>query len=489
TLIFEHPTVGELLAHLAKISGDKDDAPNLLPLVKADQTQPLPLSFAQQRLWFNQTSNRANSYNIIAPFRLKGPLDLAALEQSLTALLVRHEVLRTVFPIVDGTPVQVITAVQPVKLVPIDLQHLGMAEQTAAITGLIEQEVQHVYDLAQGLLLHIVCAKLAPEQHFLLLAINHILIDAGSLAQILVELGQLYTATVTGAPLSLIPLPFQYADYAVWQRRALTPAMLERRVQYWVERLTRAASLFELYHDKPRPARESFRGATIPFQITVAQTQQLQATQKASGATLFNTILAAWAALLYRYGQGEELVVGAPFANHVHEEMTSVIGHWASMLILPLRFQDTPTFLTLIQQVNQATREAISHDVPIDQLVQALPATHKRNNLPHQFLIRYVPGNITLDLRTAGVTVMPLENKATMLRPDLALAVFEEKRADGIHLACEWEYKLDLFDEASICRMIEDFYQLLDALIADPTYAIEQVPLSNLSQFMDRMSS
>jgi NRPS condensation-like uncharacterized protein len=480
TLLFDHPTLTALTAHLDQLTGDAQAEPTAPPLVRADRTQPLPLSFAQQRLWFNQTSNRTNSYNIISPFRLEGPLDLRALEQSLDALLSRHEVLRTVFPTVNGAPVQVITEAAPFKLAPIKLQALGAAEQTAAIERLIQQEVQHIYELDQGPLLHVVLAKLAQERHFLLFSFNHILIDAGSLAQILHELGLLYHAFVTGAPSSLAPLALQYADYAAWQRQTLTPALIESRVRYWVERLTRETPLFELSHDKPRPARESFRGATLPFQITGQQTQQLQALQKASGATLFNTVLAAWAALLYRYGQGEELVVGAPFANRTHQEMAEVIGHWASMLILPVRFQENPTFLALMQQVSEATQTAMTNDVPIDQLAQALPPARKRNNLPHQFLIRYSPGNITLDLQPAGISVIPLENKESTLRPDLSLMVKEEKSADGVRLECKWEYKVELFEERSIQRMIEDFHSLLDALLADPTCSINNVPLPNL---------
>jgi non-ribosomal peptide synthetase component F len=202
--------------------------------------------------------------------------------------------------------------------------------------------------------------------------------------------------------------------------------------------------------------------------------------QKASGATLFNTVLAAWAALLYRYGQGEELVVGTPFANRTHQEMAGVIGHWASMLILPVRFQENPTFLTLIQQVNQATQTAMTNDVPIDQLVGALPPARKRNNLPHQFLIRYLQGNMTLDLQPAGISVIPLENKTSTLRPDLALTVFEENSADGLRLVGEWEYKVELFEERSIQCMIEDFRSLLDAVLADPTCSINNVLLPNL---------
>jgi NADP-dependent 3-hydroxy acid dehydrogenase YdfG/NRPS condensation-like uncharacterized protein/aryl carrier-like protein len=480
TLLFDHPTLSALTSHLDKLTDNNQTEPMAAPLVKADRTQPLPLSFAQQRLWFNQTSNRTNSYNIISPFRLEGPLDLRALEQSLDALLNRHEVLRTVFPTVNGAPVQVMIDAPPFKLAPIKLQALNAAEQTAAIERLIQQEVQHIYELDQGPLLRVVLAKLAQERHFLLFSFNHILIDAGSLAQILDELGSLYHAFVTGAPSPLAPLALQYADYAAWQRQTLTPALIESRVQYWVERLTRETSLFELSHDKPRPARESFRGATLPFQITVQQTQRLQALQKASGTTLFNTVLAAWAALLYRYGQGEELVVGTPFANRTHQEMAGVIGHWASMLILPVRFQENPTFPALIQQVSEATQTAMANDVPIDQLVGALPPARKRNNLPHQFLIRYLQGDMTLDLQSAGIRVIPLENKASTLRPDLALTVVEENSADGLRLVGEWEYKVELFEERSIQRLIEDFHSLLDAVLADPTCSINNVPLPNL---------
>ena len=451
--------------------------------MKDSYPSPLP----QQRLWFNQTTNRASSYNIIATFRLEGKLDLPALEQSLDALLDRHEVLRTIFPSVDGIPHQVITAAVPVKLVPIDLQDKPLAAQDAAIEELIRQEVLHLYDLATGPLVRIRLAKQANECYAILFSFNHILIDAGSLAQIFDELGILYNAYTTGTPSPLPSLALQYADYAYWQRHSLTPAMMEARVNYWVERLTRETPLFELNRDKPRPVTETFRGSILPFQITVEQTDQLKALQSSLGATLFNSLLAAWAALLYRYGQGEELVVGSPFSNRTHQELEGVIGHWGSLLLLPLRFQDNPTFLDILQQVKQATQDAIANDVPIDQLIEALPAARKRNNLPHQFLLSFLPGSPTTSLKLSAITVTPIEKKTVMLRPDLAFTVWEDTSADGSRLAGWWEYKLDLFEQTSISRMIKDFHRLLDALSADPTCRIDSVPLPNAPAIIDRM--
>jgi acyl transferase domain-containing protein/NRPS condensation-like uncharacterized protein len=491
TLLFDYPTLGALTSHLDEITRNGQIETTTLPLVKADRTKPLPLSFAQQRLWFNQTSNRANSYNIIVPLRLEGKLDLSLLEASLTALLERHEILRTTFPTVDGAAVQVITEPQPLTFAPIDLQDLGKPKQAAAIQELIQKEIQHLYDLDRALLWRVVVARLAPEQHFLLFSFNHILIDAESLAQILNEMGALYDAFKQGAASPLAPLTFQYADYAYWQHLTLTPDIIKNRVQYWVQRLSGDAPLFELVSDKPRPSKETFRGATLYFEFSPAQTQQLQALQKTSGATLFNMLLAAWSALLYRYGErgaslgdgkAQELVIGAPFVNRTHKEMAGVVGHWASMLILPMRFQDNPTFLSLIHQANQATQQAMSNDVPIDQLVQALPPTRKRNNLPHQFLMRYTPGNVNIGVHLDGITVTSLENKSSTLRPDLCLTIMEEKHPEGSRLTCDWEYKVELFEESTIRCMMDDFHGLLNAMLADPNCPIENVPLPNLAK-------
>lgn len=450
------------------------------PVTREEQ---LPLSWAQQRLWFNQTTNRVSSYNVIATFRLEGKLDLPALEQSLDALLDRHEVLRTIFPSVDGTPRQVITEAAPVKLVPIDLQNLPATEQNATIEGLIRQEVLHLYDLATGPLVRIQLAKQTNECHAILFSFHHILIDAGSLAQIFDELGSLYNAYTTDTPSPLPRLALQYADYAYWQRHSLTPAMMEARVNYWVERLTRETPLFELYRDKPRPVTETFRGSIMPFQMTVAQTDQLKALQSSLGATLFSSVLAAWTALLYRYGEGEELVVGSPFSNRTHQELEGVIGHWSSLLLLPLRFQGNPTFLEIVQQVKQATQDAIANDVPIDQLIEALPAARKRNNLPHQFLLSFLPGSPTNSLKLSGLTVTPIEKKTNMLRPDLGFMIWEDQNSLGSSLAGHWVYKIELLEEESVVRMMEDFHSLLNALLADPTCAINDVELPHLRQF------
>ncbi len=482
TLLFDYTTLEALTSHLDEITRNGQTETTIVPLVKADRTKPLPLSLAQQRLWFNQTSNRANSYNIIVPLRLEGKLDVAVLEQTLTALLERHQVLRTVFPTVDGTAVQVITEPQPIKLAPIDLQNLGKAKQATAIQELIQKEIQHIYDLDRALLWRVVLARLGAEQHFLLFSFNHILIDAESLAQILDEMSLLYDAFKKGAASPLPPLVFQYADYTAWQHQTLTPEIIASRVQYWVQRLSGNAPLFELDSDKPRPARETFRGDALSFQFSQTQLERLQALQKTSGATLFNTLLAAWSALLYRYGNGKELVIGAPFANRTHQEMTGVVGHWASMLILPMRFQDNPTFLALIQQATHATLQAMSNDVPIDQLVQQLPPARKRNNLPHQFLMRYTPGNVNINIHLDGVAVTSLENKNSTLRPDLCLTIMEEKHPAGSRLTCDWEYKVELFEEGTIRRMMDDFHSLLNVMLADPNCPIENVTLPNLEE-------
>ena len=481
TLLFEHPTLAALITHLEEHLVDAAVASPPHPLVKVDRTQPLPLSLAQQRLWYNQTSNRVSSNNVIAPLRLEGKLDLALLEQSLSSLIHRHELLRTRFPTVNGTPYQVIAEAMPVTLTPIDLQTLAKPAQAAAIEQLTQEEVQYVYDLAAGPLVRFVLAKLASESHLLLFSINHILIDAESLAQLIEEFARFYSDLVVGVPVAL-PMPsLQYADYAYWQRQTMPPAVVESRVDYWRKRLNRNRPLFELYTDWPRPAKESFRGVIIPFRMSVEQTAKLKALQLSGGATLFNSILAAWAALLYHYGQGEELVIGAPFSNRSHQELAGVIGNWTSLLLLPLEFHKRLTFAELIQQVGKATQDAMTNEVPVDQLIQALPPTCKRNNLPHQFLLSFLPGKSTPHFKLAGLTLELVEKATNMLRPDLIFMIQEEQTAAGSTLTGHWIYKIELMAHQSVVNMIEDFHDLINTVLANPDCVIRDIQLCNVN--------
>ncbi|MBI3957991.1 MAG: SDR family NAD(P)-dependent oxidoreductase, partial [Chloroflexi bacterium] len=477
TLLFDHPTLAGLIGHLAGENGQGAAEASMPPLVKVERSGPIPLSFAQQRLWFNQTSNRAASYNILAPFRLAGRLDVAALERSLIAVQERHEVLRTTFPTVDGEAVQVIGEARPVQLSPVHLPGLAEAERAAACERLIRQEVEHLYDLAQGPLWRVVLAQFDEADYFLLLAFHHILLDAGSLGQLLEELSQLYNGYRRGAAVQLSPLAFDYADYAHWQRRTLTPEVIESRVQGWAARLSGDGPLFALRSDRPRPAQESLRGGMVPLRISVGQVERLRALQSVTGATLFHTVLAAWTALLYRWGEGDELVVGSPFANRPHRELDGVVGHWGSMLLLPLGFRAEMTFEELAQQVGQATQAAIAADVPFDRLVQALPPARKRINLPHQVFFSFAPGRSNR-LRLDGLTATALEKKSNLIRPDVALTVWEEEEAEGVALAGMWEYKLDLFEEETIRGMMADFHRLLDTVTAEPTSRIGDVSLA-----------
>ncbi|MBI1298293.1 hypothetical protein GC175_25445, partial [bacterium] len=489
TLIFEHPTLGSLIEYLVAGSKEHGKKSALVPMQKVYRSEPIPLSIAQQRLWFNQISNPIASYNILTPFHLVGKLDIAALEHSLTALQERHEVLRTTFPTVNGKPAQAIGTAQPVKIDPVHLPGLEEAERTAICERLIRQEVESLCDLATGPLWRVTLVQFAEDVYFLLLVFNHILLDAGSLVQLQEELGLLYNGYRQDRAIELPPLLFDYADYAYWQQRSFTPDLIESRVQQWVERLSSEEPLFELHSTRPRPKTDNFHAKKLPFATSTAQLQQLQSLQTTTGATLFNTFLAAWTALLYRYGKGETMVVGSPFSNRPRQELDGIVGHWGSMLLLPLHFHANMTFLELIQQVNQAKQYAIANDVPIDQLVPALPAPRKRNNLPHQVLFSFTPGQMTNRLQLDGLTATSLETKDAMLRPEIALTIWEENSTAGMRLAGAWAYKLDFFDSAFVEGMLEDFHRLLDVLINDPGCRIGTVFLPNWHKSLESIQN
>ncbi|MBV8859294.1 MAG: non-ribosomal peptide synthetase, partial [Acidobacteria bacterium] len=330
------------------------DVARLTKIPRRGEAGPLPLSFAQQRLWFlDQLEPGSPFYNITAALFLHGALNVEALGRSIEEITRRHESLRTVFETSEGKPSQVILPTGPCVFSVEDLSHVAPELREAEARRLIGEESLRPFDLARGPLLRATLYRLGQEKHALLLAVHHIVSDAVSMATLVREVAALYEAFAAGRPSPLAPLPIQYGDYAVWQRDWLAKGEIEGQLAYWREQLAGAPAALELPTDRPRPAVQTFDGAAHHFRLPKGLTDALVALGRREGATLFMTLLAAFDALLYRYTSQEDFSVGTPVAGRTRAETEALIGFFVNTLVLRSRLHPEMSFRELLAEVRR----------------------------------------------------------------------------------------------------------------------------------------
>ncbi|HEY0733388.1 MAG TPA: amino acid adenylation domain-containing protein [Herpetosiphonaceae bacterium] len=472
--LFEAPTVAQLAERIVAV---QRDAQGLLPppIRPVSRDEALPLSFAQQRLWFlDQLEPDSSTYTIPAAWRLEGPLDVIALRQSLTTIVERHEALRTTFTTTaDGQPVQAITPPQVVPLPLIDLHGLSASERESVLLRLAGTEARQPFDLARGPLIRTTLLRLAETDHVLLLTMHHIVSDGWSMEVFARELVPIYTALIAGMPPSLAQLPIQYADYAVWQRGWLSGTVLEAQLGYWRRQLA-GLPVLELPTDRPRPALPTFRGARQTFALPAALSKELVALSQREGVTLFMTLLAAWQVLLDRYSGQHDIVVGTPIANRTQEETEHLIGFFVNTLVLRADLSGNPTFRDVLHRVRETALGAYAHqDLPFEQVVDALQPERDLSRHPLfqvMFTLQNVP-MVSLELPSLVLNPLPIEYETTKF--DLTLSMAEE----GSGLVGSLEYTTDLFEAETIGRMVSHLQTLLAGIVRDPSQRLAQLPL------------
>ena len=472
--LFESPTVAELSSQIEAIrqAGSEVQLPAIKPVPR---DQELLLSFGQQRLWLlAQLEEQSTTYNEPAAVRLSGPLNQAALEQSLREVVRRHEVLRTTFKLVNGSPVQII-APQPTLTLPVvTLESLLEEEQATEVQRLVTREQELPFDLATGSLLRVRLLKLAAESHVLLVTMHHIVSDGWSMGVFIREVIALYQAFSNELPSSLQELPIQYADFAHWQRQWLKGEVFETQLNYWKQQLARIPPVLELPTDRPRPPVQTFAGNIFSWELNQDLTQQLKTLSQHSGATLFMTLLAAFVTLLSRYSGQEDIVVGSPIANRNRSEVESLIGFFVNTLVLRTDLKDNPSFSELLARVRQVALDAYTHqDVPFEQLVEELQPERNLSHTP-LFQVMFVLQNAPMEkLELPNLTLTPLEMKSITAKFDLTLSMMETEQG----LQGMWEYNSDLFDPQTIARMVGNFQNLLEGIVANPEQRISDLPL------------
>ncbi|MBV9792209.1 MAG: amino acid adenylation domain-containing protein, partial [Chloroflexi bacterium] len=436
--------------------------------------QPVPLSFAQQRLWFlNQLAPNNPFYNEPLPVRLVGPLDIGVLEQTLNALIRRHEGLRTTFQVIDGQTRQVIAPELQLSIPVLDLSAVPAAERDAALRQAAGDLIRQPFDLARGPLLRTALLRLAPDDHVLLTTLHHIICDGWSLSIFNREMALIYQALSSGQQPDLPPIPAQYADFAYWQRQWLQGEVLDQQLGYWKRQL---ADLPELAFptDRPRPLTPSFAGGRRTLVLPRQLAHALNELSQREGISLFMTLLAGFKVLLGRYTSQDDIVVGFPIANRNHADLEKIIGFFANTLILRTDLSGNPTFRELLGRVRSVAVEAYSHqDLPFERLVEELQPERELGRNP-LFQYGFVLHNALAPVQSfAGLTIHPVELSAQTAKLDLLLFM----KHNGDDLIADAEYSTDLFDDDTIARLLEHFQTVLTSAVANPDTRIDRLPL------------
>ncbi len=430
-------------------------------------------SFAQQRLWFlDRLEPDRAVYNVPLVKRLRGALDVEALARALDSLIARHESLRTVFTVVEGVPHQLIAPSLPLELALRDLRGSRDAEDQAK--RIANEQAGEPFDLSAGPLLRATLLQLADEEYILVLVLHHIIVDAWSLGVLTRELGALYGAFAEGSPADLPELPIQYGDYAAWQREWIETGGLEEQLNYWQHQLAGMPALLELPTDRPRPAKQSFRGAIVRRQLPVEVLERIRDVGESEDATLFMTLLTAYVMLLARYSGQDDVVVAVPVAGRNRLELEGLIGFFANTLVMRTRLGGDPSFRELLRSVRETWLDALTNqDVPFEKLVEELnPERHLSHNPVAQVLFS-LHGGGEPPAALPGLEEERIQTDKTTAKFDLSL--FAATGPDGLRLSLE--FCTDLFDELTAVRTLDHYVTLLEAAAADPAAPVGALPL------------
>ncbi|AOX02682.1 hypothetical protein BJP34_27465 [Moorena producens PAL-8-15-08-1] len=472
--VFESPTIALISPKLTQLLTTENQLS--LPLIQPrTDSEQLPLSSAQKRLWFlNQLEGSSATYNIPAAFRITGNLIINALEQALSEIISRHEVIRTSFSTINGKPIQVIHPDSTININVVDLQQYPEPERETILQQLVQQEATTPFDLEVAPLIRCKLWQLDTTEYVLVLTMHHIVSDGWSMGILIEELSSLYQAFAASEPSPLPELAIQYADFALWQRQWLTGEILEIQLNYWKQELEGAPELLQLPTDRSRPHVQSYQGSSESFSLTAELTQKLQQLSRNAGSTLFMTLQAAFATLLYRYSGQFDILIGSPIANRNRREIEPLIGFFVNTLVLRTRFEHNPSFSQLLRQVRETTLNAYEHqDVPFEQVVEALQPQRSLSHSP-LFQVMFVLQNAPMGkLDLPGVTLSQFNQHSTIAKFDLTLSMTETEMG----LVGTWEYNTDLFDGSTIKRMATHFQNLLSAIVENPQLRVGEFPL------------
>ncbi|MDV9177021.1 amino acid adenylation domain-containing protein, partial [Streptomyces sp. W16] len=467
--LFEHPTV----AGLGRAVGDAAEA-RPLPLAPVERAERPQLSRPQQRLWYiDQVAEDEGAYNNPMAFRLRGALDRDALIRAVEEIVRRHETLRTSFPAVDGRPHQKVTPAGTGLIATVDLRE--HPDPDAEALRLVTEDVGRGFSVADGPLLRGRLLRTGDEDHLLAMDIHHIVCDYWSFGVFARELAALYGAFAQGDPSPLPELPVQYADFADWQRRWLDDGLLDDQLAHWDGKLAGELPVVQLPADRPRLAVQRFRGARVSFDLDQELATGLRKFAESEQATLFMTLLSAFAVLLGRHTGLTDIPVGAPVAGRPHPDLEGLIGLFANSVVLRCDLDDNPPVSELIGRIRTMTLDAFQNqNAPFESVVSRL-GTHRDLSHNPLFQVMFSLENSMPGIELGGLDIEPLPVEPGTEHFDLTMFWNE----DGEDVRATIRYNTDLFDESTVLRLWSHYTTLLRAMLADPTVRIGDLPIAD----------
>lgn len=437
-------------------------------------SEPAPLSFGQEQLWFLSQIQDNTTYNLPLALQISGSLNISVLEQVITEIVRRHEILRTNFQQIEGKNLQIIRPEINISLQVINLEQITAKQQLQNVQQLINQETDKIFNLSEDDLFQSTLYQLNQNSYILLLNMHHIISDGWSIGILLQELSTLYGAYLAGNKSPLPDLQIQYADYAIWQKEKFTSEIREKQLNYWKQQLADIPPLLELPTDKPRPPIQSFRGGIWEFSINSNLSQKIRTLTQQSDATLFMIMLAAFVILLYRCSGQDDILIGSPMAGRNRQEIQSLIGYFVNTVVLRTKLTGNPNFREILNQVRQVATDAHNYqDIPYNQVVEVLNPQRNLSYNPVFQILFDLQHSLTDKLQLPGLTLQPFLGEHSTSKFDLSL-IIEDR---GTELIGAWEYSSDLFTQEAISRITENFQTLLNGIVNNPETPINQLPI------------
>lgn len=456
----------------ARKNAEKSDGEKILPQKDLDY---YPLSFSQKRLWFlHQMEPQSSAYNLSTSILLKGKLDINSLNRALHKIVQKHGTLRTQFLTVEGKPVQKIVPFDKSNFEIINLSNIEESKKEESIKKRLNEESRKPFDLSSGKLFRATLIRLSEEENILIFNVHHIASDGWSLNILIKEFSQLYSAFLNDQPILLNNLEIQYTDYSIWQENYLKGEKLQKQVDYWINHIGQNPPNLELPTDKIRPDLLSGKGSRVRFTVSNSLRQKIAYFSKTNNATMFMTLLSAFVALLSKYSNQEEIIIGTPTANRNRIEIESIIGVFINTIVIKSDLSKKPSFESLLQQVKETTVSAQNNqDLPFEMLVEKIHPNRNLNRHPlFQVMFNYQNElEESLSLPNLEISTIDFENASSMF--DLTLTVVESSNQLGI----EFEYSTDLFKEETIEQMNKNFQTILEKAISQPKTSLSRISL------------
>ncbi|MBW1781886.1 MAG: amino acid adenylation domain-containing protein, partial [Deltaproteobacteria bacterium] len=476
--IFKAPTV-EALARFVDGSGHEVQSTELPPIAHMEDDTTAPLSFSQLRQWYlDQLEPGTPAYNIPLAYRLKGPLDETAMVTAFEKIITRHQGLRTLFKKRDGQPVQIIESIQSFAPEIIDLRHVPEAERETEARTLCNQECHRGFDLSKDLLLRVLLLRLDLDNHVLMLTVHHIVSDGWSMGVIFREFMTLYDGYASGRSPDLPGLPIHYTDFARWQRKWMESETIRPQVDFWKHQLKGTPEGIDLPTDRPRPAVQSYRGASESIFLETELCEAIKSLTRKKGVTLFMLMLAALKTLLYRYSRQGDISVGTFIANRNRADIEGLVGFFINTLVMRTDLSDNPSFETLLDRVRETCLSAYAHqDLPFEKLLDEVKPERNLSRTP-LFQVMMVLQNMPLPpLNLQGMACAPMELETFRSNFDLTLWLYERGTETAPEIKMVLDYSTDLFDGTTIKQMLTCLRNLLVDAAADPSRRLSDLSI------------